>query len=97
MTDPISDMLTRIRNAQAVGHTAIDIPFSKIKFSLAGILAKEGLIKGVVKKGRGIKRKIEMELIYEDERNTIPGLASLSELVNLAKENIFGQKIFALF
>ena len=50
MTNPISDTLTRIRNAQAVGHAAIDILFSKIKFSLAGILVKEGLVKGVAKK-----------------------------------------------
>ncbi len=92
MTDPISDMLTRIRNAQAVGHTAIDIPFSKIKFSLAGILAKEGLIKGVVKKGRGIKRKIEMELIYEDERNTIPRIGQLKRISKPGKREYIRAK-----
>jgi len=41
MVDPISDMLTRIRNAQAVGHAVVILPFSKIKFSLAEILKKK--------------------------------------------------------
>lgn len=40
MTDPISDMLTRIRNAQAVLHKTVTIPFSKFKFNLAEIIKK---------------------------------------------------------
>jgi len=72
MVDPISDMLTRIRNAQAVGHSTVDIPFSKIKFSLAEILVKEGFAKKAEKKGRGVKRKIEIELLYQDAKNTVP-------------------------
>ena len=46
MTDPIADMLTRIRNANTVGHDTVDIPASKMKKSLAAILAEEGYIKG---------------------------------------------------
>ncbi|MDR0357243.1 MAG: 30S ribosomal protein S8 [Clostridiales Family XIII bacterium] len=46
MTDPIADMLTRIRNANMVGHTTVDVPASKIKKSIAGILTDEGYIKG---------------------------------------------------
>lgn len=80
MTDPISDMLTHIRNAQAVGHSTVDISFSKMKFSLAEILKKEGFIKNVSKEGRGIKRKIEMELIYEDAKNTIPKINQLKRI-----------------
>jgi len=80
MTDPISDMLTRIRNAQAVGHAVVILPFSKIKFSLAEILKKEGFVKSVSKKGRGIKRKIEIELLYEDEKNAIPKIKQLKRI-----------------
>jgi len=76
MVDPISDMLTRIRNAQAVGHAVVILPFSKIKFSLAEILKK----KSVSKKGRGIKRKIEIELLYEDEKNAIPKIKQLKRI-----------------
>ena len=46
MTDPVADMLTRIRNANTVGHATVDIPASKMKKSIAEILLKEGYIKG---------------------------------------------------
>jgi len=92
MVDPISDMLTRIRNAQAVGHSTIDFPFSKIKFSLAEILAKEGLIKKISKKGRGIKRKIEIELLYEDKKNTIPKINQLKRISKPGKREYIKAK-----
>lgn len=92
MTDPISDMLTRIRNAQAVGHSTVDIPFSKIKFSLAGILAKEGFIKNAEKKGRGIKREIEIELIYEDKKNAIPKIGELKRISKPGKREYIKAK-----
>jgi small subunit ribosomal protein S8 len=46
MTDPIADMLTRIRNANTVGHEKVDVPASKMKKSIAAILTDEGYIKG---------------------------------------------------
>ena len=46
MTDPVADMLTRIRNANTAGHATVDIPASKIKKNIAEILVKEGYIKG---------------------------------------------------
>ncbi len=46
MTDPIADMLTRIRNANTVGHKTVEIPASKIKKSIAEILLEEGYING---------------------------------------------------
>ena len=46
MTDPVADMLTRIRNANTAGHATVDIPASKIKKNIADILQREGYIKG---------------------------------------------------
>ncbi|HSR53839.1 MAG TPA: 30S ribosomal protein S8 [Acidobacteriota bacterium] len=46
MTDPIADLLTRIRNAQMAAHDSVYIPYSKIKHSIAGILEEEGYILG---------------------------------------------------
>lgn len=80
MVDPISDMLTRIRNALAVGHSTVDIPFSKIKFSLAEILANEGFVEKVERKGRGVKKRIEIKLMYEDKKNTIPKISHLKRI-----------------
>ena len=46
MSDPIADMLTRIRNANTAKHDTVDVPASKMKISIADILLKEGYIKG---------------------------------------------------
>ena len=67
MTDPISDMLTRIRNAQAVKHQTVIVPFSKLKFSLAKILEKQGVIGKVTSQGRKIRKAIEIELKYNQD------------------------------
>ena len=46
MTDPVADMLTRIRNANTAGHATVDVPASKIKKNIADILVREGYVKG---------------------------------------------------
>lgn len=65
MTDPITDMLNRIRNAQAVFHPTVDIPFSGIKYEIARLLERNGFIESVEKKGRKDKMMIRIVLKYE--------------------------------
>ena len=79
MTDPITDMLNRIRNAQAVSHKTVSIPFSNIKFEIAKILDQEKLIDKVEKKGRTPKRSIEITLKYGNEGSAIFGLKRVSK------------------
>ncbi|PIP25104.1 MAG: 30S ribosomal protein S8 [Candidatus Nealsonbacteria bacterium CG23_combo_of_CG06-09_8_20_14_all_36_12] len=62
--DPISDMLTSIRNAIAVLHPTVDIPFSNLKYEIAKILEKEKFIEKTEKKGKKTKRFIEITLKY---------------------------------
>ena len=64
MTDPISDMLTRIRNAQAGGKTSVAIPSSKVKNAIAQVLADEGYIDGFVVKPNDGKPQMEIALRY---------------------------------
>jgi len=64
MTDPISDMLTRIRNAQAGGKTTVAIPSSKVKNAIAQVLADEGYIDGFVVKPNDGKPQMEIALRY---------------------------------
>ncbi len=66
-TDPIADMLIRIRNAQAVGKQTVDIPFSSIKHSIALCLEKEGFIEKVLKKRKEKKRFFRIVLGYDKE------------------------------
>lgn len=76
MTDPIADMLNRIKNAQAVSHLTVSFPFSKIKYETASIIQKEGFIGDVEKKGRKEKRTIKVTLKPE---KTISGIRRVSK------------------
>jgi len=69
MTDPIADMLARIRNAVAAKHSRVDVPASKLKLEIARILKEEGYINNFVLKGEGAKRLIRIFLRY-DARGT---------------------------
>jgi len=64
MTDPISDMLTRIRNAQAVRKTAVGIPSSTLKVSIAQVLKDEGYIEGFAVHDKEGKQELEISLKY---------------------------------
>ncbi len=77
--DPIADMLTSIRNSQAVLKETVKIPFSKVKFEIAKILEKNGFIKKVENKGRGIKRLLEIKLKYDDKKPVISGIKRISK------------------
>ena len=64
MTDPIADMLTRIRNAQAAGHQKVDVPVSNIKVEIARILKDEGFINTYKTFGEGVHQTIRIYLRY---------------------------------
>ncbi len=69
MLDTISDMLTRIRNAQRAGHSTVEIPFSKLKLAIAKILQENGFIEDVSSQGEGIALKILIGLKYDKVSN----------------------------
>jgi len=82
MTDPISDMLTRIRNAQMVRKTTVSMPASKLKASIAKVLKDEGYIEGFSEQANDGKPQLEIALKYyagtpvieKIERVSRPGL-----------------------
>ncbi len=80
MTDPVADMLTRIRNANTVGHATVDIPASKMKKSIAEILVKEGYIKGfnIIDDGKQGIMKVQMKY-GADKEKVISGLKKISK------------------
>ena len=77
MTDPISDMLTRIRNAQQALLKSVEIPHSKIKVAIAQILKKEGYVVDVAVEG-ATKKKIKVALKYAGKKGAIEGLRRVS-------------------
>ena len=79
MTDPIADMLTRIRNAQMAGHANLTLPRSNIKVEVAKILSTEGFIEGVVEDTKGPQGEIKVFLKYDAaNRGTIRGIRRVS-------------------
>ena len=77
MTDPISDMLTRIRNANQALLPVVELPHSKIKEGIAQILKKEGYVSDVGVEGK-VKKTIKMKLKYEGRKGVIEGLRRVS-------------------
>ena len=79
MTDPIADMLTRIRNANTAKHDTVDVPSSKLKKSIAEILLDEGYIKGYEEIEDGVQGTIRITLKYVNKQKVITGLKRISK------------------
>jgi small subunit ribosomal protein S8 len=79
MSDPISDMLTRIRNAQLVGHTEVSMPASKLKASIAQVLKDEGYIEDFLLRDDAGKKELRIGLKYYAGRPVIERLERVSK------------------
>ena len=81
MSDPIADMLTRIRNANTAKHDTVDVPSSKMKLAIADILVKEGYIASYEIVDDGAFKNIHMTLKYGADKNEkiITGIKRISK------------------
>jgi len=86
LTDPVADMLARIRNAINARHQKVDIPASKLKLEIARILKEEGYVNNFVVKGEGVKRSIRIFLRY-DARGT-------SSITHLKRVSTPGRRVY---
>jgi small subunit ribosomal protein S8 len=78
MSDPIADMLTRIRNAQMVGHVEVSMPFSGLKQAIAQVLKDEGYIEDYAVREEGARRELRIGLKYHAGRPVIERLERVS-------------------
>ena len=78
MTDPIADMLVRIRNAQAAGKTVVNMPSSKLKISIAQVLKDEGYVEGFALRENDGKPQLEISLKYYGGKPVIEKLERVS-------------------
>lgn len=78
MSDPIADMLTRIRNAQSVDKAVVTMPSSKLKTAIAQVLKDEGYIDGFVVRADGGKSELEIALKYYAGRPVIERIERVS-------------------
>jgi small subunit ribosomal protein S8 len=79
MQDPLSDMLTRIRNAGMASLTEVKMPFSNIKKAVADVLKEEGFIKAYKENGDGAIKELAVELKYYRKKPVIEGIRRISK------------------
>lgn len=79
VTDPIADMLTRIRNANTQKHKTVDVPNSKVKLEVANILVKEGFVDSIEIVDIGVHKNIRITLKYDSKKSVIQGLKRISK------------------
>lgn len=82
--DPISDMLIQIKNAQNAGHTMVRLAHSKFKYEIARTLEKNGYVGVIERKGKRVKKILEITLCYsgEDKKPAIRGMMLISKPSN---------------
>ena len=79
ITDPIADMLTRIRNANQMKHATVSMPASKLKCEILRVLKAEGYISDYVLKEEENKKTIEVTLKYVNKQRVIQGIKRISK------------------
>lgn len=79
MTDPVSDMLTRIRNAQKAGKKEVSMPSSRLKIAIAEVLRQEGYIENFSTTEEGSKRELAITLKYFQGRPVIESIQRVSK------------------
>lgn len=77
--DPISDFFIRIKNAQRAGHQTLQVSYSKFKHELAKALERVGLVGKVDKRGKRVRKILEICLLYREEKPAISDLKLISK------------------
>jgi small subunit ribosomal protein S8 len=80
MTDPIADLLTRVRNANSARHEVVEVPSSKVKKAVANILLEEGYVKGIEEYNDGVVPMMRIALKYgSSKERVITGIKRISK------------------
>jgi small subunit ribosomal protein S8 len=88
MTDPIADMLTRIRNAQAARHDEAPLPYSRLKEAVAGVMKEEGYIADFRVQGSGVTKTLTVALRYTEAG--LPVVSGLTRVSRPGRRAYFG-------
>ena len=80
LSDPVSDMLTRIRNANLIGSDVVTMPYSKVKDSILNVLKREGFIRDYTAEGGGAEKCLRVYLKYSSDRERTPVIRGLRRI-----------------
>ena len=79
VTDPIADLINRLKTAQMAKLASLSVPFSNVKFAIMELLFREGYVSKVEKRGKKVKKYIDIDLKYEEGKPEIRGVKRLSK------------------
>jgi len=79
VNDPVADFLNRLKNASAIGKASVSVPFSNFKLAIAEKLKESGYVKSIDKKGKKVKKTLDVALRYEEGRAAIQGVKRVSK------------------
>ena len=79
VSDPVGDFVVQLINAGAVRKSAVLVPYSKLKAAIADTLVETGYLKSAAKRGKKIKKTLEVELAYQEDRHVIRGVKRISK------------------
>jgi small subunit ribosomal protein S8 len=81
VTDPVSDLIVRIKNANDAGKESLTISYSKMKEAIANVLSEQGFVKEVnAPKGKKVQKTLEIGLVYENGKGKVQGIQRISKL-----------------
>lgn len=78
ITDPLSDMLIRIKNASRVGHETVTVPFSEFKCAIAELLVREGYLTSTTKRGKKVRKSLALGIAYKE--SAVPMLTNVKRI-----------------
>lgn len=79
VNDPVADLIIQIKNASSANKPAISLPYSELKFTISELLAKEGFVKSVSKKGKKVKKFLDIDLLYKENTPRVKGVKRISK------------------
>lgn len=78
--NPTADFFIRIKNAQRAGHEMVQVPYSKFKHEIAKALERSGLVGKIEKRGKRVRKTLEIGLLYQEDQPVINDLKLISKL-----------------
>ncbi|MBI4079646.1 30S ribosomal protein S8 [Candidatus Kaiserbacteria bacterium] len=79
VNDPVADLVVRLKNAAAIGKSSVSVPFSNFKYAIAETLKNAGYVKAVEKKGKKVKKMLDITLTYNEGKPAISGVKRISK------------------
>ena len=80
VADPIADFINRIKNASAIKKESVSVPFSNLKFEIASLLSREGFLSSVERRGKKVKKYLDVTLKYGENGPGVTGAERISRL-----------------